>query len=144
MKIESLGHVVIKVSDQQRAEDFYHGVLGLPIAARGKQPPMTFFSLGNHHDFAIVALGKDAASAGDNAVGLFHVAFKIGDDIETLREARAHLDKAGVESTPVDHEVTQSLYFADPDGNVIELYVDVSDAWKKEPQRVAQAVPLKL
>ena len=34
MKIQSLGHVEIKVRGQQRAEAFYHGLLGIPIAAR--------------------------------------------------------------------------------------------------------------
>jgi catechol-2,3-dioxygenase len=45
---------------------------------------------------------------------------------------------------PIDHEVTQSLYFSDPDGNTVEVYVDASDVWKQEPQRVAQGEPLEL
>ena len=32
----------------------------------------------------------------------------------------------------------------DPDGNGVEVYVDASDAWRREPQRVAQVVPLEL
>lgn len=43
-----------------------------------------------------------------------------------------------------DHEVTKSLYLEDPDGNGIELYVDVSEIWRKDPQRVAQMMPLEL
>ena len=72
------------------------------------------------------------------------MAFKIGNDIDVLREAKAHLDAAGVRTRPVDHEVTLSLYFEDPDGNGIELYVDTSDAWREEPQKVAQGEPLEL
>ena len=60
MKVRSLGHVVIKVRDQQRAEAFYNGLLGIPIAARYPQMSATFFTLGNHHDFAVVAIGDDA------------------------------------------------------------------------------------
>lgn len=144
MQIESLGHVVIKVRDIARSEAFYNGVLGLPIVARSSRGPMTFFSLGDHHDFAIVALGDDAEGPGDKTVGLAHVAFKIGNSLEELREAKGHLDAQGVASAPVDHEVTGSLYFADPDGNQVELYVDTSDIWKAEPQRVAQASKLAL
>ncbi len=55
MKIDSLGHVFLKVRDQERAEAFYNGVLGIPIVGKLKKPPMTFFSLGNHHDFGILA-----------------------------------------------------------------------------------------
>ena len=145
MQIESLGHVVIKVRDIERAEAFYNGVLGLPIVARSERSPiMTFFSLGNHHDFAILGLGDDAEAAPRKAAGLAHVAFKIGESLDDLREAKSHLDDAGIECAPVDHEVTKSLYFADPDGNQVELYVDASDVWKQEPQRVAQGTKLEL
>ncbi|MDP6389255.1 MAG: VOC family protein [Alphaproteobacteria bacterium] len=144
MKIQSLGHVVLKVANQARAEEFYNGFLGLPIAARFERLNMTFFSLGDHHDFAVMAVGDDAAGADDKAVGLQHVAFKIGDDPEVLIEAKAKFDAAGIEVRAVDHEVTQSLYFFDPDGNQLEVYVDVSDEWKRDPQAVAQGRPLDI
>ena len=144
MKIHALGHVVLKVRDQKRAEEFYHGLLGIPICARLEESSMTFFSLGDHHDFAIIAMGEDADTPAVNATGLAHVAFKIGHSLDELREAKSILDGAGVKALPIDHEITQSLYFADPDGNAVELYVDTSDAWKREPQRVAGAKPLEL
>ncbi len=144
MRIQSLGHVVLKVRDRARSEAFYADVLGLPVVARLDAAQMSFFSLGNHHDFAVMAVGDDAAAPGEAATGLAHVAFKIGDDIETLRQAKAHLEAAGISVTPVDHGVTQSLYFEDPDGNGLEVYVDVSDAWRREPGKVAQYTPLAL
>ncbi len=144
MEIQSLGHVVLKVRDRERAEAFYEGVLGLEVAARAKDFPMTFYTLGNHHDLAIWEVGEDAASPGEDDVGLAHVAFKVGDDIDALREAKAHLEAAGVAVAPVDHGVTKSLYFDDPDGNQIEVYVDVSDAWKDDPKLIAQIGPLEL
>ena len=33
MKIKSLGHVVLRVTDLERAERFYGDVLGLPVCA---------------------------------------------------------------------------------------------------------------
>jgi catechol 2,3-dioxygenase len=57
VKVQQLGHVVVKVRERGRSERFYTEVLGLQIAARRDTPAMTFFTLGNHHDFAIVALG---------------------------------------------------------------------------------------
>jgi len=72
------------------------------------------------------------------------VAFKIGTTLDELRAARVKLDAAGVATTPIDHEVTKSLYFADPDGNGVEVYVDVSDAWRGDPGRVAKVKPLDL
>jgi catechol 2,3-dioxygenase len=146
MKVESLGHVVLRVVDLQRSERFYSGLLGFPVCARFDEQgmKMTFFSLGNHHDLAIAEVSGEGSATGDQAVGLDHVAFCIGTSIDQLVQAKAELDDAGIELVPVDHEVTKSLYFDDPDGNNVELYVDVSDAWRNDPQRIAQVGPLKL
>lgn len=146
MKINSLGHVVIRVTDRDRAERFYGGVLGLPLCARLDQGrfKMAFFSLGNHHDFAVMEVSGEGSSRSETAVGLHHVAFNIGTTLEELREAKAKLEAAGIAIHPVDHEVTKSLYFQDPDGNGVEVYVDTSDVWRREPQRVAQLMPLEL
>ena len=44
-----------------------------------------------------------------------------------------------------DHEVSQSIYIADPDGNNIELYVDADPAvWRERPERVANVHRLVL
>jgi len=146
MKVESLGHVVLKVADLERSEKFYNGVLGMPVCARFDEQGMrmTFFSLGDHHDLAIAEVSGEDATPGEQAVGLHHVAFCIGQSLDQLVEAKAHLEGAGITPNPVDHEVTKSLYFDDPDGNNVELYVDVSDVWRSEPQRVAQLRLLEL
>jgi catechol 2,3-dioxygenase len=145
MQVQQLGHVVLKVRDRERSERFYTEVLGLPIAARMDAPPMTFFTLGNHHDFAIVGVGSEAPDAVENGPGLFHVAFKVGDSTDDLRRAKADLEARGVEIAMVaDHTVTQSIYFGDPDGNAIEVYVDTSDVWRTDPQTVATMAPLSL
>ena len=144
MKVRSLGHVVIKVRNQQRAEAFYNGLLGIPIAARYPQMSATFFTLGNHHDFAVFAIGDDAEPAPAKSPGLLHVAFKIGDSIGELREARDKLEAAGLSVQARDHGVSKSIYFDDPDGNCIELYIDSSDDWKHDPRLVAKSEPLKL
>ena len=144
MKINSLGHVVIRVTDLERSEAFYNGVLGLPICAYFDQDgmQMTSFTLGNHHDFAISKVKGDELS--NQAPGLDHVAFCIRTEFDDLKEAKQLIDETGIACMPIDHEVTKSLYIADPDGNGVELYIDASDAWRQEPQRVAQAVPLEL
>jgi catechol 2,3-dioxygenase len=146
MKIRALGHVVLRVTDRARAEQFYNGLLGLPICARYDENgfKMAFFSLGNHHDFAVMEVSGEGSSTAESAVGLHHVAFNIGKNLDDLREAKAKLEAAGIVPATIDHEVAKSLYFADPDGNGVELYVDVSDAWRQDPQRIAQVRPLEL
>jgi catechol 2,3-dioxygenase len=146
VKINSLGHVVLRVTDRERAKAFYGGLLGLPVCAHLDQDDMkmAFFSLGNHHDFAVMEVSGEGSSRSESAVGLHHVAFNIGTTMDELREAKAKLDAAGIKTTPIDHEVTKSLYLQDPDGNGVELYVDSSDVWRRNPQRVAQIKPLEL
>ena len=138
--------MVLRVTDRARAERVYHGLLGLPICARFDEDgmKMAFFTLGNHHDFAVMEVGGGPAVRGNAGAGLHHVAFNIGSDLDDLREAKAKLEAAGVALQPVDHEVTKSLYFDDPDGNGVELYIDASDVWRQDPQRVAQIHPLEL
>jgi catechol 2,3-dioxygenase len=146
MQIKALGHVVLRVTNRDRAEKFYGGVLGLPLCARYDENgmKMAFFTLGNHHDFAVMEVSGEGGGPRETTAGLDHVAFKIGTSLDELREAKGKLEAAGVALTPIDHEVTKSLYMKDPDGNGVELYVDVSDVWRKEPQRVAQVRPLVL
>ena len=146
MKIKSLGHVVVKVTNRERAEQFYGDLLGLPRCARLDEngSKMSFFTLGNHHDFAVMEVSGDGNGQSETAPGLHHVAFNIGTTLDELRAAKSKLDAAGISTTPVDHEVTKSLYFHDPDGNGIELYIDASDVWREDPQRVAQGRPLEL
>ncbi len=146
MQVKALGHVVIRVTDRVRAEAFYSGVLGMPVCARldDNGVRMSFFSLGNHHDFAVMEVSGEGGATGRAAVGLDHVAFNIGTDLDELREAKAKLESAGIRINPIDHDVTKSLYIRDPDGNGVELYVDVSDAWRQEPQRITTGLPLAL
>jgi catechol-2,3-dioxygenase len=85
MKVQSLDHVVLKAGNSARSETFFNEILGLPIFARLEKYQMIFFSLCNHHDFAIAAVGEDAAESAKDVVGLQHVAFKISDDLDALR-----------------------------------------------------------
>lgn len=84
MKIQGVGHVVLKVRDLPRAARFYRDILGLNEVARfpGK---MVFFSAGtNHHDLAVLSVGPEAPDPPPDAPGLYHVALKIGDSLEEL------------------------------------------------------------
>ena len=149
MRVQALGHVVLKVRNLDRSLAFYQDVLGLPVVARTmiRGRPMAFFSVaGNHHDFALMELGADAPSSPERSTGLAHVAFKIGNRLDELRAARSHLqaNDVAIDAT-VDHTVSQSLYFRDPDENWIELYVDADPKiWHKDPSAVAHSESFEL
>jgi catechol 2,3-dioxygenase len=147
--VEGVGHVVLKVSDLERSVTFYRDVLGLTEITRRDfgDGTMAFMSNGqHHHDIALVGVGADARRPEETDIGLYHVALKIGDDLDVLRAAKAHLESHGVDIQFIaDHEVSQSIYLADPDGNNLELYVDADPAiWREQPERVANAHRLTL
>jgi catechol 2,3-dioxygenase len=132
VQVQALGHVVLKVRNLQRSEDFYSGTLGIRVILRLSDPRMTLFTLEttqNHHDFGLMELGSAAPAPAGDATGLAHVAFKVGNSLEEFGLARSLLDEPG---TPVVYEAqrgfSRSVHVLDPDGNEIELYVDISGA----------------
>jgi catechol 2,3-dioxygenase len=134
MKVREFAHVVLKVRDLDRSLRFYRDTLGLPVAQiatlNGRR--MAFFKIGpKHHDFAIMELGADLHADDNTRAGVVHVAFNIGDqdDLEVLRKAKAEVQAAGYEIVrATQHFVTLSLYIRDPDGIVVELFVDRNPA----------------
>jgi catechol-2,3-dioxygenase len=148
MEIKELGHVVLYVRNLERSRHFYRDVLGWKqIADMGGMAAM-FSSGRTHHELLLIEVGEAAAPVPPGRrVGLYHFGLKVGESDDELREA---LDTLKREDVPImgmtDHGVTHSLYIADPDGNEIELYIDVQpEAWRDDPTAIlAQTRPLRL
>jgi catechol-2,3-dioxygenase len=150
MQVRELGHAVLYVSDLERSRHFYRDLLGFHEIGGG--PPgfrATAFSSGRtHHELLLIEVGPGAAPipAGRH-VGLYHLGLKIGDTDDELRNALQELQAAGVTIVGAsDHVVTHSLYVEDPDGNELELYIDVQpEVWRDDPAAVlAPTRPLRL
>ena len=119
-----LGHVHLVVSDLDRAVEFYTEFLDLSVTER--QANYVFLSTGErHHDLALQAR-PEASSPPPNSRGLYHVAFEL-DTPAALRACYESLQERETEAQPVDHGISKSLYFDDPDGNGVELYIDTRD-----------------
>jgi catechol 2,3-dioxygenase len=155
MEVKELGHLVLYVRDIGRSSAFYRDVLGwrqiLPGAGERLRFPVAAFAAPSgrtHHELLLIEVGPDAAAQPEGRrVGLYHFGLKIGDSDDELRAALEQLEATG---TPIvgasDHTVTHSLYIEDPDGNEIELYVDVPGVdWRNDPALVGSPVkPLRL
>jgi catechol 2,3-dioxygenase len=144
--VSKVGHLVLRVRDLDRALGFYTSVLGLREVARRDfgEGPMAFLSSGNsHHDIALVEAGGASMSPGN---ALHHFALKVGNSTADLATVRAALDAEGIPvHMALDHRVSQGVYISDPDGNLIELYVDASEQiWREDPSLVANSDPLSL
>jgi catechol 2,3-dioxygenase len=153
VKTMELGHAVLYVRDLERSRRFYGELLGLPEIALpeggGPFPGAAAFSGGRtHHELLLIEVGPAAASPpAGRRTGLYHLGFKIGTTDDELREAWRELEAAGVTIVGAsDHTVTHSLYVLDPDGNELELYIDVQpERWRDDPGLVMAPVkPLRI
>jgi catechol 2,3-dioxygenase len=151
VEVKWLGHLVLYVRDLERSRRFYGDVLGWG-EVRGDMPvgfPAAAFSSGRtHHELLLIEVGSDAAPIPvGRRVGMYHFGLKVGESDEELRDARQRLSEAGVRVVGAsDHTITHSLYIEDPDGNEIELYIDVQpEIWRDDPGAVfAPIKPLQL
>jgi catechol-2,3-dioxygenase len=133
MEIKELGHLVLYVHDIERSAAFYRDVLGwkqlrtAEDSPLGRVPVALFSSGRTHHELLLIEVGEDAQPLPRGRhVGLYHFGLKVGESDDELREAIGRCREAGVHVVGMsDHTVTHSLYITDPDGNEIELYIDV-------------------
>ena len=148
MEVKELGHIVLYVRDLERSRRFYGEILGWKEVARLGGQGAVFSSGRTHHELLLLEVGPEATPIPPGPrVGMYHFGLKVGETDEELREALDRLTEAGAKvSGAADHTVTHSLYIEDPDGNEIELYIDVQPArWKDDPAAVfADIKPLRL
>jgi|SRR3990172_7008506 len=143
MAVLELGHIVLYVSDLDRSRRFYGQTLGwkeIPVPDRF--PGAVFSSGRTHHELLLLQVGPGAAPIPPGRrVGLYHFGLKVGTSDEELRDVLRTLKQNGVPvAGATDHGVTHSLYIEDPDGNEIELYIDVQpEVWRDDPQAILQA-----
>ena len=145
IKPTRLGHVVLRVRDLKRSEEFYTKFLGLEVKGRGGDR-MVFFRSNEDtdHDLAISNVGADAPGPEANRVGMYHLAYEF-DSIEDIKEAYRLTQELGVEIAGFgDHGEIKGLYVRDPDGIEIELCAFAPE-YKNTPleQLLTQGEPVK-
>ncbi len=123
-KIDSLGHVGIYAEDLMKMRDFYSRVLGLEISDEDlEERGMTFFTADKereHHEFVLM---KGRVTR-DDAKVIQQISFIVPslDDLREFKERLEAEDGVSVERI-VSHGIAFGMYFFDPEGNRIELYV---------------------
>lgn len=126
-RIRRVGHLVLRVKDIERSKRFFEDVLRLPVVASNERG-MVFFSSDvkdNHHMLALIPAKDGAAMPGPDQVGMHHVSFELSTFAE-LQEAYRRFKEKGVNVCYTTfHGVSKSVYFNDPDGNVLEVYCNV-------------------
>lgn len=118
-----LSHIVLQTNDVSGLRNWYTRVLDAhPQFDNGSFCFLAYDD--EHHRIGIVRMG-DHGARDDAAAGMHHVSFTFAG-LPTLLEKYEQLAAEGI--TPVmclNHGPTVSIYYGDPDGNRVELQVDV-------------------
>ena len=124
----AFSHIGLFVTDLAAMEDFYSRVMGFTVTDRGKLPtPQGFVNLvflsrdpAEHHQI-VLASGRPA-DLQFNVVN--QVSFRVPDLATVKLFHQAIRGERVSEIAPVTHGNAISLYFRDPEGNRLEVFMD--------------------
>ena len=130
----AFSHLGLWVRDMDRMRDFYSRIMGFAVTDQGLlggTTPITFLSRDprEHHQIVLVQ-GRD----GDAKV-VNQISFRLPDlgAMKRFRE-RLRAEKLDGGLMPINHGNAWAIYFPDPEGNRIELFVD-TDWYIDQPCR---------
>lgn len=123
MNIKSIDHVVIPVRDIDVSLVFYRDILGMTVDKSGGRYAVTF---GAQKINLHVGKAQFLPAAKNPTFGSVDICFLADGDIEQIQRELEHKGVT-IEEGPVGRQGAcgdmQSLYFRDPDGNLIEISV---------------------
>ena len=120
-----LAHVFLRTANLNLMQDFYTTFLGGKVVHSNDM--LSFITYDHeHHRIALVGI-PTTAPKNRRSCGLEHIAFTF-PDLSSLLLAYRQRKARGISPVwCVNHGVTTSLYYSDPDGNMLETQVDNFD-----------------
>ena len=125
----TLHHVTFKTTRLNEMVAWYGKVIGARVAYRDAVSAWTTNDEANHRIAFLAFPGMKDDPDKTSRVGMHHSAFEFGD-FNALMASYERLRGEGI--TPdfsLDHGMTVSMYYRDPDGNFVELQSDVFGDW---------------
>jgi catechol 2,3-dioxygenase len=136
-------HVNLKTTRLQQMIDFYRTLVGAEVIFQDEVGAWLSNDDANHR-IALLAFPNFAGDPDkDNRTGMHHSAFEYAS-FDDLNASYLRLREAGI--TPalcLDHGMTFSYYYADPDANNVELQVDCLGDWKQSKERMRTSEAFK-
>lgn len=126
LKPATLAHVVLRTANLQRSVTFYTNFLGGTVTYGNDM--ISFITYDEeHHRIALIG-APDTRAKDPGTCGLEHIAFTfktLADLLLAYRQRKAH----GIKPVwCVNHGPTTSIYYKDPDGNMLETQIDNFDS----------------
>lgn len=140
-----IGYAHLRVRDLERSLAFYLDVLGFRLVSGGGSTA-TLSATGRGPGLIVLTEKKDAAPRPPRTTGLYHVAIRVPTR-RALALAIRHLNDSNWRIDGfADHDVSEAVYLADPDGNGLEIYADrPAEIWPFRNGRVEMiTVPIDL
>jgi catechol 2,3-dioxygenase-like lactoylglutathione lyase family enzyme len=118
-------HVVLQTSQLPEMRDWYCTVLDARVVYDGHDLCFITFDE-EHHRVAFIGSPVQLTPRDPGTACMHHTTYTF-DNIDDLLARYRALKDAGIEpKVPIQHGVTTSLYYQDPDGNFVELQIDNS------------------
>ncbi|PNP73555.1 hypothetical protein FNYG_13100 [Fusarium nygamai] len=122
----TLAHVVLRTGQSKRMTDFYLTFLGGHITVGNDF--LSFITYDEeHHRIALIG-DPNTVGKGKNTAGLEHIAFTFPTLSALLLAYRQRKSRGISPAWCVNHGPTTSIYYKDPDGNMLETQVDNFDS----------------
>ena len=124
-------HVNLKTTRLREMVDFYRVLVGAEVIFQDQVGAWLSNDEANHRIALLAFPGFVDDPEKDTRTGLHHSAFEY-DSFEDLNSSYLRLREAGIEpDLCLDHGMTLSYYYKDPDGNHVEMQCDVFGDWAK-------------
>lgn len=122
LSIARIDHVVLHVSDMERALGFYTGVMGCEVERTVESLGLVQLRAGASMIDLVPGLDREASRPQARNMDHFCVRIHPWDENAIRAHLQAHGIEAGRTETRVGAEgAGPSIYLNDPDGNVVEL-----------------------
>jgi catechol-2,3-dioxygenase len=144
MAIPALHHVTMKTTRLDEMVDWYGTVVGMRTNHHDAVGAWMTNDRANHRVALLAVPGLSDDPDKVPHTGMHHMAFEYGD-VSQLLETYDRLKGLGI--TPhgcLDHGLTTSMYFLDPDGNSVELQADNFGDWDASSEWMRTAPEFKI
>jgi catechol 2,3-dioxygenase-like lactoylglutathione lyase family enzyme len=131
LKIKGLHHITCICSNLERTVSFYRDLLGMTLlkqSVNDDDPTARHFYFGDPEaspGSMVTFLEYANMEQGQVGVGIVHHFALRAGSLDELDAWHKHLKEHGIQSTePINRTYFSSIYFRDPDGNIVEIATD--------------------